>query len=349
MKTNSLNRVKFVAYVVFSLSLALICYLRPSSEDFDRYIYETLIRSARQPIDDIYRIVKHESPRAESSTVLDSPAHLAQLEPLYAIRPLYLRLISAVALKLSPQQAINFVSAFSLFWIAILSYVFTRSYLYSALLVASPGVMVLGRLGGPDALSSLTIVAACVAILRNRLLAGIALLMISVWVRTDNVLLVLAMLGWLLWNRKIAPQYALVLAALAAGSVEYINFFSGNYGWKVLMHYSFVGGKYPAEIKTGITFSQYLHAFLSNAESLIPQLAPFLLLGLIAWRLDSSPDRKILLPVLFAGIARYLLFPSGEARYFAWACLLTGLVFIRSIQDRTKLLVVQNRSQAAAA
>ena len=345
----SKKAVYSLLYVVFLFMVCGICYIRPIQDDFDRYVYEALTRGRDQDTETIYRIVKHESPRAESSTVLDSPAHLAQLEPLYAIRPLYLRLVSAVALKLSPQQSINFVSAFSLFWIGILSYAFTRSYLYSALLLATPGVMVLGRLGGPDALSSLTIVAGCVAILRNRLLAGIALLMLSVWVRTDNVLLVLAMLGWLLWSRRIAPQYALVLAALAVGSVEYINFFSGNYGWKVLLHYSFVGGKYPAEIKTGITLSQYLHTFVSNAESLMPQLAPFLLLGLAAWRLDSSPDRRVLVPVLFAGVARYLLFPSGEARYFGWACLITGLVFIRSVQGRASAFLIQNRAKAIAA
>lgn len=349
MKTDILNKAKFVAYVFLALGLAVVCYLRPSSDDFDRYVYESLIRSARQPINDIYRIVKHESPRAEASSVLDSPAHLAQLGPLYAIRPLYLRIVGIAALKLSPQQAINFVSAFSLFLIAILSYLFTRSYLYSALLVATPAVIILGRLGSPDALSSLVIVAACVAVLRDRLLAGIVLMMLSVWVRTDNVLMVLAMLGWLVWNHRIAPQYAAALAALAIGSVEYINIFSGNYGWKVLLHYSFVGGRYPAEIKAGITLSQYLHAFASNGVSLLPQLAPFLLLGIVAWQMDSSPDRKVLLPVLYAGIARYLLFPSGEARYFAWACLITGLVFIRAIQDRAELLVIQNRSRAAAA
>ena len=253
MRTDILKRLKFLAYVFFSLGLAVACYLRPSAEDFDRYVYEALIRSARQPIGDIYRIVKHESPRAEASTVLDSPAHLAQLKPLYAIRPLYLQLVSVAAIKLSPQEAINFVSAFSLFLIAILSFVFTRSYLYSALLVATPAVIILGRLGGPDALSSLVVATACVAVLRDRSFAGILLLMVSVWIRTDNVLILLAMLGWMLWKRMIAPQYAAVLAALAIGSVEYINVLSGNYGWLVLMHYSFVGGRYPAEITTGIT------------------------------------------------------------------------------------------------
>ena len=61
------------------------------SGDFDRYIYEALVRGRYQDVQKIYPNVKHENPRAEASSVLDSPEHLGQLEPLYAIRPLYLR------------------------------------------------------------------------------------------------------------------------------------------------------------------------------------------------------------------------------------------------------------------
>ena len=41
-------------------------------DDFDRYVYEALIRTERQPIRDVYNIVKHENLRAESSSILDS-------------------------------------------------------------------------------------------------------------------------------------------------------------------------------------------------------------------------------------------------------------------------------------
>lgn len=341
--------VKISMYLLLAVSIASLCLLRPSADDFDRYVYESLIRSRTQSIEQVYRIVKHESPRAEASSVMDNPAHLAQLGPLYAIRPLYLMLTGFIAEKLPPQRAINLVSVASFFLVGVVVLVYTRSYLCSALLLLTPATVSLGRLGTPDALSTAMLAAGCVAVLKEKLLPGILLLMISIWVRTDNVLFVLAMLAWLVWNHKLTRVYAGILAGIAIGSVKYINFFSGNYGWKVLMHYSFVGGRYPAEMTTGITLSHYLHVFVANTESLLPQLAPFILLGVVAWKMNSSSDRKILLPVAAAAMARYLLFPSGEARYFAWACVLTGMIFVRSIQERYNPFMIESRTLAAAA
>jgi hypothetical protein len=99
--------------------LAFVCYRRPLPDDFDRYIYEAVIRSKSQPIEQVFAAVKHSSPRAEGSTVLDSPQHLRELEPLYAIRPLYLRLISLLSAILPIQKAIDVISAASLFGIGL--------------------------------------------------------------------------------------------------------------------------------------------------------------------------------------------------------------------------------------
>ena len=163
--------------------------------------------------------------------------------------------------------------------------------------MATPAVVIVGRLGGPDAFSSLVVVAGCMAVLREKLFVGILLLMISIWIRTDNIVIVLVLFGWLVWDRKLSGLYAGVLTALAIGSVEWINTLSGNYGWRVLLHYSFIGGKYPAEIRPGISLVEYAYAFAVNAESLVPQLAPWLLLGIAAWSLRSR-ERKFLVPVV---------------------------------------------------
>jgi len=240
---------KLIVYAAFCLSLAAFCYLRPLHDDFDRYVYEALIRSSNQPIGDIYRIVKHESPRAEASSVMDSPEHLAQLEPLYAIRPLYIQVTSLLSRAgMGPQAAINLVSSTSLMMCAVIIGLATRQYLYSALLMASPGVMTIGRMGTPDALSSLAVLASYVAIDREKLVSGILLLMLSIWIRTDNVLFVVLMLVWLVWKKRIPALHSIVLGLLSVAAVLWINYLSGNYGWKVLFQYSFVGGRYPAEI-----------------------------------------------------------------------------------------------------
>jgi hypothetical protein len=199
-------------------------------------------------------------------------------------------------------------------------------------LTATPGILILGRVGTPDALSCFAIVAGCLALFRQKLLAGILLLMLSIWVRTDNVIFALIVLGWLVLEHKLSVLHSTLLAALAVGSVECINSISGNYGLKVLFQYSFIGGKYPAELIPDITLSTYLLVVLHNARSIVPQSAPWVLLGIAAWTL-KSPERKLLIPVAIASTLHYVLFPSGEARYFAWAYMLTGVVFILAVQQ----------------
>ncbi len=138
-----MKNTTFIVYLAFSLGLAAACYLRPSPDDFDRYAYESLIRSAKQPVEDVYPIVKHESSRAEASTIMDSPGHLAQLEPLYAIRPVYIQLATLISdAGLPPQKSIDLVSAISLFLIALFAYAATQNYLYSALLMTTPAVVI---------------------------------------------------------------------------------------------------------------------------------------------------------------------------------------------------------------
>src|SRR5258705_12678228 len=68
-----------VLYLAFAAVLSSACFLRPVPDDFDRYIYEALVRGRYQSVETIYPIIKHENPRAENSSVLDSPTRLQQL------------------------------------------------------------------------------------------------------------------------------------------------------------------------------------------------------------------------------------------------------------------------------
>jgi hypothetical protein len=47
----------------------------------------------------------------------------------------------------------------------------------------------------------------------------------------------------------------------------------------------------------------------------------------------SRDERGSLIPIGAASLLHYLMFPSGESRYFAWAFLLTGAIFIRAISE----------------
>lgn len=318
-------------YLGFIAGIAWACFRRPVPDDFDRYIYEALVRGRYDSVEIVYPIVKHSNQRAEESSVLDSPIHLGQLEPLYAIKPLYVRAVEATAFTRLPiQPRINLISALSLFGIGIVVLGWTGRPGYSALLLATSTVVILGRLGTPDGLSTLVVLSGLWALSQNRLLVGVLLLLASIWIRTDNLLLVAAAVGYLLWQKRMTWVDATVIAALSIGSVELINHFSGNYGWRVLFQYSFLGGRAPAEVVPHFGFREYLGVVAHSAETIIPQVTVWILLSVVAWKW-SSPYRGWLMPVWLAVIGHFALFPSPELRYLIWALVVTGVIFIAAI------------------
>ena len=331
------NPIQNLLYFAFILCVSCACYLQPVPDNFDRYIYEALIRGRTQSIEAIYPIVKHESPRSEASSVLDSPQHLGQLEPLYAIRPLYIGAISILSHRLAPQRSITLVSALSLFLIAALLLIWTHNPLYSALLLLTPALLTLGRMGTPDAFSTLFVVAGFWLLTKNLIPPAIFMLLISVWIRTDNVLAVVAVLMWLAWTKRLSPLQAGGLIALAVACVVFINHSAGNYGYLVLFRYSFIAGEYPAAILPTLSVSEYLHAFRIGAESILPQTAPWVLLGVAAWRWLPSA-RGLLVTTAAAATVHFVLFPSPEARYLVWAYLLCGIMFVVGASTRGGIL-----------
>lgn len=333
-----MTRRKLWGHFLFIGFLALeciACYKRPLADDFDRYIYEALVRGKHETVEAVYPAIKHSNQRAEDSSILDSPTHLGQLEPLYAIKPLYVRAVEATAFtQLAIQQRINLISALSLFGIGLVVLGWTGRPLFAALLVATSEISVLGRMGTPDALSTLVVLWGLLAIARRKDFLGILLLLTAIWIRTDNLLLALAGVVYLLWEKKILLYQASTLAAISAGSVVFINYFSGNYGWRVLFQFSFLGGRSPAEVVPHFGVLQYLAIFIRSAETILPQAAIWILLGLAAWMWRSS-DRSLLILIGFTTGAHFALFPSPESRYLAWAFVATGSVFITAFRPGT--------------
>ena len=74
---------KIALCVLFLAAEGVACYRHPVPDDFDRYIYEAIVRGESQSVEMAYAIVKRENPRAESSSILDSPQHLRELEPMW--------------------------------------------------------------------------------------------------------------------------------------------------------------------------------------------------------------------------------------------------------------------------
>jgi hypothetical protein len=324
-------------YLGFITVLSLFCYKYPLTDDFDRYVYEAIVRSRHQPIEAVYDIVKHESARSEASTILDSPEHLTKLQPLYAIRPGYIGLIAFLSNRgIRIQDAINLISAASLFGVGVVLFLWTGCAVPSALLLASAPILVLGRMGTPDALSALFVLLGLWPISKGKL-HGVAALIFSLCIRTDNLVLVFIVLGSLLYDRKLSWKSASAIAVVATGSVLVINHFGHSYGWTVLFRWSFLGGyRSPADIPSHLNVREYVSVLVQNSAHLFSYVTIWLLMGLAAWLL-SRTQHKLLAIVAIAVVVHYLLYPSPEGRYFIWAYIVAGVAFIQVIMERSTL------------
>jgi len=192
-------------------------------------------------------------------------------------------------------------------------------------------VLLLGRAGTPDALSAFLVILALWLIQdRSRPILALCVFFVSLGVRTDNVLLLLAALAWLLWDKRIAPYHAGLLAALGIIVVLGINRWAGNYGWIVLFRYSFVSGRYPAQVPHTLTFREYFSALISGMTVIVTRVSLWLLLGILAYRCQRS---RVLVVCASAVAAHFLLFPSPEDRYLVWAYIVVGIFVIRSFGE----------------
>ena len=172
------------------------------------------------------------------------------------------------------------------------------------------------------------LIAATWLVEQTRYRTALAVLLLSVCVRTDNVLLLLAILAWLAWEKRIPVLTAGLLGLAGAVLVLGINRWVGNYGWIVLFRYSFVAGRYPAQIPRTLTVREYLTALVHGGGVLLTQFSLWLLLGLWAWM--RRPNR-LLLVLAVAVLAHFLLYPSPEVRYLLWAGIVAAAMLIRSL------------------
>jgi hypothetical protein len=322
--------VGLVGSVIVLLGVCAASYRHPVLEGFDRLIYEAIVLGKSKPIDVVYETVKQENERAEASSILDSPQHLLELEPLYAIRPLYVGAIWSLSFIMPLRQAIDFLSAASYFGIGIIAIIWTRRPLLAALLVSAYPLLVLARVGVPDSLSALFVITGLWLVGQQRFqLAGLLLLFVSVGVRTDNILLLLAVVGWCAWKKRVGRVAGAGFALASVAFVCAINYRAGNYGWIALFQYSFLGhGRLsPAAMPHTLTVSQYFGALVRGTLAIAVHVTLWILLGILAWfRRPSS----VLIVTSLAVTAHFLMFPSPEDRYFVWAYIVVGIALIRS-------------------
>lgn len=324
--------IKLVAAIALLLGVCISCFVHPVSGDFDRLMYEAIVLGKSRPIDVVYDIIKHENPRAEESQVLNSPEHLREMEPLYSIRPLYTEFVTGMSFLMPLQSALDFASAAPFFVLGIIVMIWTGRPILSALLMSAYPLLLLARIGTPDALSALFVIAALWLIEQPGFqVPGFLLLLISLAARTDNILLLLTVLAWSAWEKRLGYAAAGAVALVGIGIVWAINTWAGNYGWVSLFHYSFIGQQASAaHVPHTITLGQYFAAVFRGTAAIMVRVTLWILLWILVW---LRRPNGLLIIIALASIVHFLLYPSGEDRYFIWAYILVGVMAIRSFSN----------------
>jgi hypothetical protein len=277
-----------------------------------------------------------------------NPYRFAEFLPCFAVRPVFNELVYVLHYKLGigllrATVLISVASYWVLGWIVftwISRYVAEPwAALVSTLLMLTPPIWDLARWPMPDALSCLVLLSGLYALLEmKRVVLGLTILMASVYIRTDNVLLVLSVLAYLsILNHTIEKAKAAVLAALAIGSVFVINHFAGDYGARLLYYRAFIAPPVaPGELVAHFGFHDYVVALRAGvAEVLHGDFIAFALMGVVG--LLKRPTSAILGLVIVTvaySTSRFVIFPLVEGRYFGLFFLVMGISLVSTLLAR---------------
>jgi len=235
--------------------------------------------------------------------------HFAEFLPCFAIRPLYNQTVYVLSKSgIGLVRGVVLISTVSYFSLGLLVYFWMRQHLsnglYAALLafllMLSPAITTLGRYTGADGISTLLALLSLYLIFERDLLSvGIAILFVSIFFRTDNVVLAGPVLLICWSRRRIDLSKAVLLAMVAVASVLVINHFSGDYGIRMLYYRNFIGTPVaPGEMVAQFSFRQYLAAFRAGITVMLDShLSLFLFFGMLAFIWQKRSPALTILPI----------------------------------------------------
>ena len=358
------------AYLCFLFAMAGWTFLQ-SAHDWDMIGYMAVITSWQTPNPvEMHRTVYQQLRRITSPATYEelttgpfrgdvaaNPWHLAEQLPFYSIKPLYVNLVwlgHRFGLRLD--RSMRLVSVLSVLALGILCFQWMRIYLtdlqgaiISACLFITAPMHRLARFHEPDALNAAVLVASLYFLFeKKKSFPGLLLLCMSVLIRPDSVILALLVLAYLAtWapaRLAIRKSHALVLAGTVAASVVAIGRLSGNYGWKMLFINTFIAPvPNPGEITAVVTRSDYWAALrgcsiqLLSGDGLVI-FAFFIALLLLVGAATVEPQLRDLVILLAVAIACHIaLFPSLQARFYAFALVPTTVAFAACLARRKQL------------
>jgi hypothetical protein len=254
--------------------------------------------------------------------------------PCFAIRPLYTQLLYVLSLFVGLRRAAVLISVGSYFLLGILIFAWCQRYVpsycaaaFCGILMLTTPVTLLGRSTLPDALFTLLAMSALFLIFEvEKLLPGLLLLLVSTFVRTDNVVLVVPVLTVLWFTTRLEFWKAASLGLLSVLSVALINHFAGDYGPAMLFYRNFSGTpSFPADMNLHMSVRVYVSGFRLGIRRMLESPLPgFILLGLVGVYRKSHLRLISAISTTYAGL-HFLVLPNWEDRWFVITYLLLAL------------------------
>ncbi len=243
-------------------------------------------------------------------TVYEDPQSFSSQLNMYRIKPLYTMLLKGlVSIGLNMLDAILLVSIVPGLFICLLLYTWLRRYSATGISVLvimlfSIGARLfdLSRIPTPDNLSALLLLIGvwCLAA-RERYLLAVLFFVLSIWTRTNNILLIVPLLifvSWNLYNRDdvIARRllcWNIIGIGLAVTSYVWISYRFDYQWWRLFSHTMIAPIPDLAEFTESFSVTQYANVLESSLMQLISldpatmmfdtSLLVFILLWMIAW------------------------------------------------------------------
>jgi hypothetical protein len=267
----------------------------------------------------------------------------------YNIRPLYLLTAEALTKAgANPYLALRIISATSYLVIGVVVFAWISAYarpwlaaIGSLLLMSSQPVLFIGRQTVPDGFAAATVIAGLYLLFERRhLFIGILLLLISIFIRTDAVLMAAAGVA-LLWLRRadgfgLKLPYVATLIAVACGSVLFINHLAGNSGMEHLFASTFVNFSIPPDQPVHLTKLEVLGFYANGLRNFRSGFGvPFVILAVIALQFHKSQIRNVVAAAVVALVLHFALYPSAVDRYFVTQYVIFGIGAVAFAGQRT--------------
>ena len=331
-------------YFLFAVTLAFRCY-RHSSFDIDLLglAGNVALGDTSDPVS-AHRIVykEHLTPHLRGTDSDDPQARILRKRasdayystlylPYFSIKPLYISVLQLVhKLGANVVDATRIVSAACFFGIAVAVWLYTRSALAAVVLIL-PEALTLGQANEADGMSVMLLLFGLWAVFLKESNWGVLAVIASVWVRPDNSLLCYAVLVTLYVLGRLKFYECAVLLGLTFGSNILISHFGE--GWRALYFHTFLGGE-PGQAPR-FTAADYLRALARGTTEAMHSSAPAyaILWTICLFGTRDAKLRLVLALVAAASLARFLIFPNYEPRYYGLFFIVTLAAAVLYIRD----------------